>query len=162
MAGRKKSWVEKLHDQKDLPRIDPIPPRWRKRLGEGLFVIPAPVEVYEIMGRVPRGKVITIAEIRRALAEKHGVKTACPLTTGIFVWISANASEELQQMGKTDTIPWWRTLKTGGELNPKFPGGIERQKQLLEEEGHRIISRGKRYFVENYETKIFVPVSSAN
>jgi hypothetical protein len=44
-----------------------------------------------------------------------------------------------------------------GELNKKFPGGLERQKQLLEKEGHTITKRGVkhiRYFVQNYESKL--------
>lgn len=36
------------------------------------------------------------------------------------------------------------TLKTDGELNIKYPEAIELQKRLLEEEGHTIISKGKK------------------
>ena len=155
--AKKKSWVEKLHDSKDLPKIEPIPEKWRKRLGEGLFVIPAPLEVDEIMRQVPQGRVITVSEIRQVLAKKHGVKTACPLTTGIFVWIAANAAEEMRQQGQQDITPYWRTLKSGGELNPKYPGGVENHKKLLEAEGHKIIQRGRRYFVDGYEEKLWLP-----
>ncbi len=49
--------------------------------------------------------------------------------------------------------PWWRTLKTGGELNPKFPGGPDRQRALLEAEGHTIVQRGRKLFVENLEPR---------
>jgi hypothetical protein len=47
------------------------------------MVIPAPREVDEVMRRVPRGRLITVNQIRAALARKHGVDTACPITTGI-------------------------------------------------------------------------------
>ena len=46
------------------------------------------------------------------------------------------------------------TLKSGGELNPKYPGGIEDQKARLESEGHRVIQKGKKYLVENYEKSL--------
>ncbi|MGM9819788.1 MAG: hypothetical protein ACI3Z9_03160 [Candidatus Onthomorpha sp.] len=49
-------------------------------------------------------------------------------------------------------------MKTKGELNPKFPGGIEAQKQKLEAEGHSIISKGKKnikYYVKDYEQSLF-------
>ena len=36
-------------------------------------------------------------------------------------------------------------------LNPKFPGGAEAQKLLLENEGFKILQKGKKYFVENYK-----------
>jgi len=48
----------------------------------------------------------------------------------------------------------WRTLKTGGILNEKYPGGINNQKKLLQFEGHEVIKKGKNYIVENYEKKI--------
>lgn len=121
-----------------------------KKWGTGTLAIPAPIEVNEIMSKIPKGKIVTINEIRAVLARKHNATIGCPLTTGIFAWISANAAEEQKQQGKTDITPYWRTLKTGGLLNEKYPGGLEVQKRLLEEEGHVVIKRGKRYFVKDY------------
>jgi len=63
----------------------------------------------------------------------------------------AHAAAEDLASGKKKITPYWRTLKTGGALNPKYPGGIKEQKKHLESEGHRIIQKGKRYIVENYE-----------
>ena len=51
--------------------------------------------------------------------------------------------------------PYWRTLKTGGELNPKYPGGVEGIAKRLRAEGHKIVSKGKRTFVADYEKKLF-------
>jgi len=116
------------------------------------MVIPAPREVNEIMQRVPRGKLITINEIRAALARKHKADFACPITTGIFAWIAAHAAEEAIAIGSKRRItPYWRTLKSGGQLNEKYPGGIPKLQRLLEAEGHQIVKKGKRYRVENYE-----------
>jgi len=154
MAKRKKSWREKLMDSKDLPRVEKISGKLSKRWGEGTVVIPAPIEVDEIMRMVPRGKLITINQIREILARKHGATIGCPITTGIFAMISAHAAEEAREAGEKDITPYWRTLKTGGVLNPKYPGGIERQKQLLLKEGHKIIAKGKKYVVAEYEKKL--------
>ena len=148
---KRKSWIEKLKDSRGLPRIERITGKMKKRWGEGTMVIPAPMEVDELMRKVPRGKLVTINEIRRALAEKHNTTIACPLTTGIFAWIAAHAAEEKRAMGEEDITPYWRTLKNGGVINPKYPGGVERQKRLLEMEGHKVIKKGKKYIVENYE-----------
>ncbi|RLF46202.1 MAG: hypothetical protein DRN29_05440 [Thermoplasmata archaeon] len=147
----RKSWQEKLADDKDLPRVEKITDKMSKRWGEGTFVIPAPREVDEIMREVPEGKLITINQIRQILAKKHNATIACPITTGIFAWIAAHAAEEARAEGKKDITPWWRTLKTGGILNEKYPGGIERQKELLEKEGHKIIQKGKKYVVADFE-----------
>ena len=55
--------------------------------------------------------------------------------------------------------PYWRTLKANGELNAKYPGGIEAQKEKLEAEGHTIVQKGRkniRYYVKDYERALFV------
>jgi hypothetical protein len=67
----KKSWTEKMNDDKDLPRVIEINEKMSKRWGTGTCVIPAPREVNEIMRMVPRGRLITINQIREVLAKKH-------------------------------------------------------------------------------------------
>ncbi|NIS63031.1 MAG: hypothetical protein GTO13_20750 [Proteobacteria bacterium] len=155
--GQRKSWREKLADSKDLPKVEAITEKMSKRWGRGTVVIPAPKEVDEIMNKVPKGKLITINEIRRILAKKHGATIGCPITTGIFAWISAHAAMEDATEGKEAVTPYWRTLKTGGELNPKYPGGIEGQKARLQLEGHKVIQRGKKYIVVEYEKFLITP-----
>jgi alkylated DNA nucleotide flippase Atl1 len=138
MSKLRKSWQEKLADDKDLPRVVEITDNMSKRWGTGTVVIPAPKEVDEIMKQVPRGKVITVSEIRGLLAKKHSVSIGCPLTTGIFIWVAAHAAEEAAAEGKENITPYWRTLKSGGELNEKYPGSVEAQAARLREEGHTI------------------------
>jgi len=154
MTNEKKSWVEKLADNKGLPKVEKITEKMSKRWGTGTVVIPAPMEVNEMMRRVPQGKLITINEIRVALAKKHGATIGCPLTTGIFASISAKAAEEQRQEGKRDITPYWRTLKTGGVINPKYPGGAEGQKKLLEKEGHKVVQKGRKHVVADYEESL--------
>ncbi|MDI6904952.1 MAG: MGMT family protein [Candidatus Bathyarchaeia archaeon] len=151
---KKKSWSEKLKDSKGLPKVERITDKMSKRWGTGTVVIPAPMEVDEIMRRVPEGKLITINEIRLALAKRHGATIGCPMTTGIFAWIAANAAEEQRQKGEKEITPYWRTLKTGGVINPKYPGGVEAQKKLLEKEGQRVVQKGKKYVVVDYEKSL--------
>lgn len=149
-----KSWNEKLQDAKDLPRVEKILGPHRAKYGGGTMLIPAPSEVDEVMRKVPRGKLITINEIRSVLASKHGATIACPITTGIFAWIAAHAAEEAAAGGRKRITPYWRTLKTGGHLNPKYPGGIEGLRRRLEAEGHRVVLRGKNLIVEEYERSL--------
>lgn len=137
-----------MADSKDLPKVSRIDGKMSKRWGTGTFVIPAPLEVDAIMRKVRSGKLITIDDIRAKLAKKHGATIACPLTTGIFAWIAAHAADEAEQAGKSRITPYWRTLKAGGELNPKYPGGVENLKARLEAEGHVVVQKRKRYFVQ--------------
>jgi len=151
---KKKSWSEKLRDSRDLPRVEKISDKMSKRWGTGSVVIPAPLEVDELMKSVPEGKVITIGEIRAALAKKHGATIGCPLTTGIFAWVAANAAGEDREKGVKSVTPYWRTLKTGGVINPKYPGGVEFQRKLLEREGHKTAEKGKKFIVVDYEKSL--------
>ena len=157
MAGKskkKKSWQEKLADSKDLPKVEKITENMSQRWGTGTFVIHAPIEVDALMKKIPKGKLITINEIREFLAKKHKASIACPITTGIFAWVAAHAAKEAELEGKKRITPYWRTLKTGGILNEKYPGGIEGLTKLLEKEGHKVIQKGKKHIVVDYDKKI--------
>lgn len=154
---KRKSWREKLADDKGLPKTGPIEGKLSTRWGTGTMVIPAPREVDEFMRQVPRGKLTTINELRAALARKHRVTIGCPITTGIFAWIAAHAAAEAEAEGRKRVTPYWRTLKLGGELNAKYPGGIPALKRRLVAEGHRVTKKGKRFLVADYEQALFVP-----
>ena len=157
MPYKRKTWKEKLEDSKKFPKtlkLESNFPCYRalKKMGAepgDSVVIAPPLEVDAIMKKMPEGRLITLKEICHKLVWKHKTDYCCTLTTGIFIIIAANAAEEIK--GNT---PYWRTLKNNGELNKKYPGGIEKQKGLLEQEGHEIINKGKRYFVEDYEKKL--------
>jgi len=101
----------------------------------------------EVMAKIPEGKVITADRIRAYLAKQAGADITCAMTAGLFMNICAHASVERDE----DKIPYWRTLKTKGELNEKYPDGIDGQKLHLEMEGHTVVQKGKRYYVQGYE-----------
>ena len=144
-------WREKLANHHDLPRVDRIPQRMVPVWGSGTILIPAPKEVDAVMKRVPPGKLITINEIRKFLAEKHGAAIGCPMTTGIFAWIAAHAADEAKRHGAPAITPYWRTLKADGVLNEKYPGGAAAQKKLLEREGHRVVKTGAKWVVVDFQ-----------
>jgi hypothetical protein len=139
MGKIRKTWREKLVEAKDLPKT---------------MVIPSPAEVDEVMRRVPKGKLATISEIRACLARKHGTDIACPMTTGIFAWIAAHAAEEARASGERNITPYWRTLKAGGELNAKYPGGLHALTRLLRAEGHKVVRKGSKHFVAAHESRL--------
>jgi len=151
----RKTWREKLADNKGLPKVAVVSEKMTKRWGEGKMVIPAPMDVDGLMKQVPKGKIVTIKELRAVLATRHKAEFACPITTGIFSWIAAYAAEEAAAEGMKRTTPYWRTLKTGGELNPKYPGGIKDISKRLKAEGHEVFQKGKRWFVRDYEKALF-------
>src|SRR5258706_11692185 len=151
----KKSWRKKLGDSKGLPRVGEVTGKMTRRWGEGTMVIPAPMEVDALMKRVPKGRLVTINELRTALAAKHKANFACPITTGIFSWIAAHAADEAAREGARRVTPYWRTLKTGGEVNPKYPGGVRGIARKLRAEGHKIAQKGQRMLVKDHEKSLF-------
>lgn len=157
----KKDFNAMLHDSKDMPKFQTVtdPKTIEKYGGERMFFAP-PLEYDRLMRQVPYGLVTTVGLLREHLAAVNGADFTEPITAGIFVSIAAWAS--FQREG--DETPYWRTLKAGGELNPKYPGGAEAQKAKLEAEGHKIAERGRkniRYFVEDMEDCLWRPAEGA-
>ncbi len=151
----KKDFNAMLADSKGMPRIQIVtdPATVRKYGGDRMYFAP-PIDYDRAMRRVPRGMVTTVGEIRAFFAREAGADFTEPITAGVFVSIAAWASFQRQ----ADETPYWRTLKAGGELNPKYPGGIEAQREKLEAEGHTVIRRGRknfRYYVEDYEKVLY-------
>ena len=151
----KKDFNAMLADSKGMPRIQLVtdPATIRKYGGDRMYFAP-PIDYDRAMRRVPRGMVTTVGEIRAFFAREAGADFTEPITAGVFVSIAAWASFQRQ----ADETPYWRTLKAGGELNPKYPGGIEAQREKLEAEGHTVIRRGRknfRYYVEDYEKVLY-------
>ncbi len=154
MARKKKTWREQLMDSKDLPKVVQLNENGQIHLKAKTMAIPSPLAVDAIMAKVPKGKLTTIDEIRRQVAKDNCADIGCQLTCGIFAWIVANAAEEAAAAGEKKITPYWRTLKSNGELNPKYPGGVEAQKKRLEAEGHTIFQKRVKWFVEDFEAKL--------
>lgn len=151
----KKDFNAMLHDSKDMPKFQTITDRKsiEKYGGSKMFFAP-PIEYDRIMKQIPYGKVITVGLIREYFARQNGADFTDSITAGIFVSIAAWASNQRSE----DETPYWRTLKANGELNPKYPGGIEAQKEKLEAEGHTVIAKGRKnikYYVQDYEQALF-------
>lgn len=151
----KKDFNAMLHDSKDMPKIQRIMDEKsiKKYGGDRMYFAP-PVAYDEVMRRVPFGKLLTVGTIRDYFAKQSGADFTEPITAGIFVSIAAWASYQREN----DETPYWRTLKANGELNSKYPGGVDAQKELLEKEGHTIIQKGRtniKYYVKNYEEALF-------
>ena len=151
----KKDFNAMLYDSKDMPKFQTITDEKsiEKNGGDRMYFAP-PIDYDRIMKRVPYGKVITVGELRDYFAKQNGADFTEPITAGIFVSIAAWASYQRSE----DETPYWRTLKANGELNAKYPSGIETQKAKLEAEGHTIIQRGRKnisYYVKDYEKAMF-------
>lgn len=142
----RKSWKEKLHTEQQA-KVVVIPQKMRKRFGplrkNATILIPRPLDVDALIRRVPRGKLVTQGQLRERLARDAAADVACPITTGIFVRIVAEAAEESAREGKSRIAPYWRVVRDDGRLLEKLPGGPAAQAERLAEEGHQIDDTGK-------------------
>jgi len=59
--------------------------------------------------------------------------------------------------GRQDITPYWRTLREGGKLNEKYPGGVEAQATRLKQEGCVVVpGKGKQPpRVEGFEKLLY-------
>jgi len=126
------------------------------RFGKGMMLIPTPKLVDAVVRQVPRGRLVTVGEIRRNLAADFSADVACPLTTGIFIRIVAEAAEEDRASGRKRVAPYWRVIKDDGSLNPRFPGGVELQSRYLRGEGWATARRRKKTVLKDFERRLAV------
>ena len=147
------SWREKIDKPQDV-KIVKVPPKM-SRFGSGTMLIPTPKLIDAMIRKVPKGKLVTVSELRRKLARDFRTDVTCPLTTGIFVRIAAEAAEEDRANGKKRIAPYWRVIKDDGSMNPKFPGGIAQQTRYLRAEGFAVANKGKTPRVQDFDGRLF-------
>ena len=72
----------------------------------------------------------------------------------IFASIAAHAAADEADRGMNEVTPYWRTLKAGGVINEKYPGGVEEQKRLLQKEGHQVDQKGRKAVLVDFEKNL--------
>lgn len=130
-------WRAKLEKDQE-PKVVEVPAKWVARFGEGKMLVATPLLVDALVRTVPEGLLVTIDQIRERLARDFCADSTCPLTTGIFLRITAEAAVEDLDSGREQVTPYWRVIRSNGSLVDKFPGGVQAQAERLRAEGHAI------------------------
>jgi ABC-type uncharacterized transport system ATPase subunit len=131
----KKTWLDKLNEKKEpkIKRIDidfaDIP------AGSNMFIA-TPKLVDEYIQQIGIGKRIDIKTLRKDLAIEHNADYTCPVTTGIFLRIVAEANYEKLQSGKRigEITPFWRVIEPKSALAKKLTFGQEFILKQIEKE----------------------------
>ncbi|HEU4391676.1 MAG TPA: hypothetical protein VFV34_28065 [Blastocatellia bacterium] len=131
-------WREKL--ERHEAKVVRIPPRMQKRYGAGTMLIPRPLDVDSLIRQVKKGQLVTQSQIRERLARDCRADVTCPITTGIFVRIAAEAAEDDRVNGARIVTPYWRVVRDDGGLMEKLPGGAKSQAARLKQEGHQLVA----------------------
>ncbi len=131
----KKRTAREKRDLPQLPLIKEPPQAWKDAYGGSRMLISTPGDIDRMVKQIPAGKLLTMSSLRQKLAEDQGADYTCPLTTGIFLRIIAEAAEEERALGEEPIAPWWRVVRDDGTANDKLPGKGPLQEDLLREEG---------------------------
>lgn len=149
--ANEKDFNKMMRNSKDMPKINIITDeKTIKKHGGNKMLLAPPLYYDEVMKKVPKGKLLTTSQIRNYLACKNGADFTDPMTAGIFINIVAWASYQRNE----NITPYFRTLKSDGKLNSKYPNGVLFQKKLLEKEGHKVVLKGKDYYVADFEKSL--------
>lgn len=134
-AYKRKSWQEKLHIERQ-PQIERSDKDFAGIKAGQMMLIPTPMLVDAYIRQIPKGKQVDIATLRKDLAAEYHAEVTCPLTTGIFVRISAEAAYEEYEQGKplNKITPFWRVIDEHSPSAKKlsFGTGFLKEQRLKE------------------------------
>lgn len=123
---KRKTWQEKLHTGKkaEVKKNDydfaDIP-------AGSKMLIATPLIMDEYIRQIPKGRFTDIKQIRKDLAAEYKAQYTCPVTTGIFIRIVAEAAYEEYEKGKplSKITPFWRALSAKSPSAKKLSFGLK-------------------------------------
>ena len=132
---KKKSWLDKLNENIE-PKIKRIEIDFADIPAGSTMFIATPKLIDQYIKEIGLGKRINTKTLRKDLALEHNADYTCPVTTGIFLRIVAEANyEKLQQGKRSDEItPFWRVIEPNSTLAKKLTFGQEFLFQQIEKE----------------------------
>jgi hypothetical protein len=135
-AYKRKTWQQKLHDGK-VPHIDVADKDFAGVYAGQKMLIPTPKLIDTYIRQIPKGKEVDSATMRNDLAIEYGAEVTCPLTTGIFLRIVAEAAHEELQEGKPvgKITPFWRVINEKSPAAKKLTFGTQFLKEQRTKEG---------------------------
>ncbi len=120
----KKTWTEKLQAEKEPQLIKIHKDFWGYTKGDCMY-ISTPQIIEHYIKQIAKGKAIDTTTMRNDLAVENNAVFTCPLTTGIFLRIIAEAANEQIEQGKPikNITPFWRVIEPNSPLAKKLSFG---------------------------------------
>jgi hypothetical protein len=131
----KKTWLDKLNETKE-PKIKRIDIDFADIPAGSNMLIATPKIIDNYIQEIGVGKRIDTKTLRKDLALAHNADYTCPVTTGIFLRIVAEANYEKLQQGKhvKEITPFWRAIEPNSVLAKKLTFGQDFLLQQIEKE----------------------------
>ena len=132
---KKKSWLDKLNENKE-PKIKRIEIDFADIPAGSTMFIATPKLIDQYIKEIGVGKRVDIKTLRKDLAVEHKADYTCPVTTGIFLRIVAEANYEKLQQGKSleEITPFWRAIEPNSTFAKKLTFGQEFLLQQVDKE----------------------------
>ena len=76
------------------------------------MLVSSPSSIAKFIKKIPKGKKMTVVEMRNELEKKAKANKTCPVSTGIFLRIAIEASleEQSKKKLKKPKLPFWRII----------------------------------------------------
>ena len=131
----KKTWLDKLNKNKE-PQVKRIDIDFADMPAGSNMLIATPQIIDQYIQQVEFGKRVNSKTLRKDLALAHHADCTCPVTTGIFLRIVAEANYEKWQQGKPieDITPFWRVIEPNSALAKKLSFGQAFLQQQIDNE----------------------------
>ena len=127
LPGKGKTWLDKLNDESKEAQIKRLVKDFADMPAHSMMLIPTPKIIDHYVRAIPKGKSVSLSTIRKDLAVEYHADYTCPVTTGIFLRIVAEAAYQQYQEGRTlsKISPFWRVVDEKSALLKKLSFGGE-------------------------------------
>ena len=114
---RRTTWTEKRNSSR-VPEVKILRTDFAGLRRGTSMVVSSPAEIDAYIREIPYGTACAVADLRKALAARHGADAACPASTAIFLRIVAEAAWEALEVGAElqHVTPFWRVIEPGSKL----------------------------------------------
>ena len=132
----KKTWTEKLNTEKSVI-VKTIDKKFADIPEGSIMLIATPAIIRDYVAAIPLGSSVDLSTLRNDLATTYNADKTCPVTTGIFLRIVAEAAYEEHLAGKpVEAItPFWRIINPKMKVAKKLACGPEFIEKQREKEG---------------------------
>jgi hypothetical protein len=120
----KKTWIEKLNEKKET-KIKRLEFDFSDIPAGSIMFIATPQIINSYIRKIPEGKTIMVKTMRKDIAIENKADYTCPVTTGIFLRVVAEANFEkyIQSSSLKNITPFWRIIEPNSTLSKKLSFG---------------------------------------
>ncbi len=136
MAYKLKTWQEKMHNGRPW-KVEVVDKKFADIPEGATMLVATPEIVDEYIRNVPKGVSTSLQQMRKDLAAEYNAQYCCPVTSGIFLRIVAEAAYEEYMDGKPlkKITPFWRMIDDQAPVAKKLTFGTQFIKEQRAKEG---------------------------